>query len=157
VSVHLDGDAVVAGDPVAALAAALDAAGLADRGADVVLVGGPPPPRRAGDVWAAVAPALLASGRAASVGVADWGLADVEAALAAAAAAAPAAPVPRPALARVEAHPLLPQRKLVGVCRRKGVPVVAGGALGGAGGEVRGHPVVAAVARDVQKSPVEVR
>jgi len=73
------------------------------------------------------------------------------------AAAAPAAPVPRPALARVEAHPLLPQRKLVGVCRRKGVPVVAGGALGGAGGEVRGHPVVAAVARDVQKSPVEVR
>ena len=139
-------------DPVPALAAVLDGAGLSDRGADVVLLPGPPPPRKAAEIWTTAAPALLATGRAAAVGMSDWGLADIEAALEA--AAAPGAGVPRPTLARVELHPLLPQRKLVGVCRRKGVAIVAGGVLGA--GQLLTHEGVVAAAGAAGKTPAEV-
>lgn len=58
---------------------------------------------------------------------------------------------------QVELHPLLAQRKLVGVCYRKGVVCVAHSALGShKSGELRGHPAVAAVAAEVGKTPSQV-
>jgi len=136
-----------AADPAAAAATALDAIGAP--AADVVLLGGPPAAGTAAAAWASATAALAAGGRARAVGLADWGLADVEAALAAGGS--------RPALLRVEAHPLLAQRKLVGVCRRRGVPVVAAAPLGGGRLELLEHPVVVAAAAAAGKTPAEVR
>lgn len=60
--------------------------------------------------WAACS-ALVAEGLAQRLGVAHWSLPEVEALLTEAGA--------RPAVCFLELHPLLPQRKLVGVCLRK--------------------------------------
>jgi len=118
--------------------------------------------------------------RARAIGLANAGLADVERLLSLAEARAAAArevpaeerasafadsrPCPRPAALAVELHPLLPQRKLVGVCRRKGVALVA---LDPAGkGEVPTcektralleSAAVAGAAATENKSPREVR
>ena len=88
----------------------------------------------AGRFWTLAAKELLESvaenngkRRARALGLANAGLADVEflLSLAEETAKSPSSPVPRPAALAVELSPLLPQRKLVGVCRRKGVAVIA--------------------------------
>lgn len=106
--------------------------------------------------------------RARALGLANAGLADVEKALALAEAvpATATAAAPRPAALAVELHPLLPQRKLVGVCRRKGVAMIALNPAGEGGGSeeacpktraLLGNTAVAAAAVAESKSPREVR
>lgn len=138
-------------------------------------------------LWKLAAKRLVEGGasdgrrRARAMGLANAGLADVErllslaeaeatAATAKSSAAAPAAPAPaapapaapRPVALAVELHPLLPQRKLVGVCRRKGVALIALNPAG-SGGEpetkalLLGNAAVAAAAAAENKSPREVR
>jgi diketogulonate reductase-like aldo/keto reductase len=128
------------------------------------------------EAWTAAAKDLLGSGsagggrrRARLLGLANAGLADVEGLLALAEeTAAAASPAPRPAALAVELHPLLPQRKLVGVCRRKGVATLAlnpagnGGDGAGAGCCSRTRALlesaaVAAAAAAEGRSPREVR
>jgi diketogulonate reductase-like aldo/keto reductase len=62
---------------------------------------------------------------------------------------------------QVELHPLLAQRKMVGVLFRQGVACVAytplGCPKGGSEGEVLGHPVVKEVAARVGRTPAQVR
>ena len=127
----------------------------------------------AGRVWTAAAKTFLdivdgGRRRARALGLANAGLADVEALLSLAeepAKSSTSSPLPRPAALAVELHPLLPQRKLVGVCRRKGVPVIALNPAGknGAGAScsntkalLESAAVVAAAAAE-NKSPREVR
>jgi hypothetical protein len=59
---------------------------------------------------------------------------------------------------QVELHPLLAQRKLVGVSWRKGVVTVAYAPLGShKAREALDHPVVARIAAEVGKTPGQVR
>ena len=145
----------------------------------------------AGRVWTGAAKELLETvgdgrRRSRALGLANAGLADVEGLLSLAAGetssarspppppptaapSPPPSPPPRPAALAVELHPLLPQRKLVGVCRRKGVAMIALNPAGGDGREGAGagccsntkallesSAVVAAAAAE-NKSPREVR
>jgi diketogulonate reductase-like aldo/keto reductase len=66
-------------------------------------------------------------------------------------------PAVRPALIQAELHVLLPQRKLVGVLRRKGVACVAHSPLGSHKSRAAlDHPVVVAVAKHLGKTPAQV-
>jgi hypothetical protein len=162
--------------PEAALAAVDAILAAAGVGALALLLieWGPPPapggPPRPGPgllpAWAA-AGAVVAAGKAAALGLADAGLADVEAVLAAAkeaggagaaaAAAAGRAPPPPPLAAlQVEAHPALPQRKLAGVCRRLGVALLAAAPLAGGAASLLDHPVVESVAAEAGRTPAQV-
>ena len=67
----------------------------------------------------------------------------------------------KPIVNEIELHPLLPQRKLVGVCVRKGMYSIAYCPLGGQGlfgglGELLSHPEVAKIAKETGKSPAQV-
>lgn len=62
----------------------------------------------------------------------------------------------RPAALCVELHPMLPQRKLVGVCLRKGVQSMAALPLAGALPELLQHPSVAKLAQETGKTPEQV-
>ena len=158
---------------LAAVDAILAAAGVGAL-ALLLIEWGPPPdpggPPRPGPgllpAWAA-AGAVVAAGKAAALGLADAGLADVEAVLAAAkeaggagaaaAAAAGRAPPPPPLAAlQVEAHPALPQRKLAGVCRRLGVALLAAAPLAGGAASLLDHPVVESVAAEAGRTPAQV-
>lgn len=158
---------------LAAVDAILAAAGVGAL-ALLLIEWGPPPdpggPPRPGPgllpAWAA-AGAVVAAGKAAALGLADAGLADVEAVLAAAkeaggagAAAAAAAgrahPPPPLAALQVEAHPALPQRKLAGVCRRLGVALLAAAPLAGGAASLLDHPVVESVAAEAGRTPAQV-
>ena len=158
---------------LAAVDAILAAAGVGAL-ALLLIEWGPPPdpggPPRPGPgllpAWAA-AGAVVAAGKAAALGLADAGLADVEAVLAAAkeaggagaaaAAAAGRAPPPPPLAAlQVEAHPALPQPKLAGVCRRLGVALLAAAPLAGGAASLLDHPVVESVAAEAGRTPAQV-
>ena len=158
---------------LAAVDAILAAAGVGAL-ALLLIEWGPPPdpggPPRPGPglllAWAA-AGAVVAAGKAAALGLADAGLADVDAVLAAAtaaggagAAAAAAAgrahPPPPLAALQVEAHPALPQRKLAGVCRRLGVALLAAAPLAGGAASLLDHPVVESVAAEAGRTPAQV-
>lgn len=57
---------------------------------------------------------------------------------------------------QVELHPLLAQRKLVGVCLRKGVHCVAYSPLGISSTELLEHPAVTQAAQETGKTPAQV-
>ena len=139
--------------------------------------------------WEAACKALLevdVDGKrmARALGLANAGLADVERLLSfssaakAAAAAESSSPssyaAPGPVALAVELHPLLPQRKLVGVCRRTGVALIALNPTGNGSGNGNGNgngasssclgteallenAAVAAAAAAEGRSPREVR
>lgn len=94
--------------------------------------------------------ALVDDGLATHIGVSNFSLRQIEEVLSYARH--------KPVVNQVELHPLLAQRKLVGVCLRKGVHSVAYSPLGhtGQGSEVLGHPAVAEVAAETGKSPAQV-
>jgi diketogulonate reductase-like aldo/keto reductase len=63
----------------------------------------------------------------------------------------------KPAVVQVEAHPYLPEWKLLDFCRQQGIVVLAFAALGHAmEPRVTEDPVIAAVARRVHKTPAQV-
>jgi alcohol dehydrogenase (NADP+) len=63
----------------------------------------------------------------------------------------------KPIVNQIELHPMLPQRKLVGVCLRKGVHSVAYSPLGhGVSKELLEHPTVTQVAQETGKSNAQV-
>jgi len=62
----------------------------------------------------------------------------------------------KPAVNQVELHPLLAQRKLVGVCGRMGVRCVGYSPLGHGKEDVLSHPVIAAVAKETGRTPAQV-
>ncbi|KAL6754996.1 NADP-dependent oxidoreductase domain-containing protein [Haematococcus lacustris] len=92
--------------------------------------------------WAAME-ALVDEGLVRSLGISNFSVKQLEDLLA-------VCRIP-PQVNQVELHPLLPQRKLVGVCFRKGVQCVAYSPLGGGGffavNDLLIHPVVAQVAQ----------
>ena len=57
----------------------------------------------------------------------------------------------------MELHPLLAQRKLVGVCLRKGVQCVGYSPLGHSKSDLLEHPTVQRVAAEAGRSPAQVR
>ena len=64
----------------------------------------------------------------------------------------------KPSVNQVELHPLLAQRKLVGVSWRKGVVSVGYGPLGGQKSkEVLEHPLVKQIAEETGKTSAQVR
>jgi diketogulonate reductase-like aldo/keto reductase len=64
----------------------------------------------------------------------------------------------KPCVNQVEAHPLLAQRKLVGVSWRKGVVTVGYAPLGShKTKEVLEHPVVKKIAEETGKTPAQVK
>jgi hypothetical protein len=60
----------------------------------------------------------------------------------------------KPAALQVELHPLLAQRKLVGVCKRKGLAIIAHHPLGDA--NLATNAAVIKVAGECSRKPVEV-
>ncbi|PRW21059.1 Alcohol dehydrogenase [NADP(+)] [Chlorella sorokiniana] len=62
----------------------------------------------------------------------------------------------KPVVNQIELHPLLAQRKLVGVCLRKGVHCVAYSPLGVGKDALLQHPAVLEVAAETGKSPAQV-
>jgi len=100
-------------------------------------------------VWRAME-SLVDDGLARAIGVSNFSLAQVEEVLALA-----KSPRHRPVVNQVELHPRLALRKLVGVCRRKGVQCVAYSPLG-QGSLVRGDAAVERVAAEAGKTPAQV-
>lgn len=63
----------------------------------------------------------------------------------------------KPIVNQIELHPMLPQRKLVGVSCRKGVHSVAYSPLGhGVSKELLEHPIVTKISQETGKSPAQV-
>lgn len=63
----------------------------------------------------------------------------------------------KPAVVHVEAHPYLPQWELLDYCKKNGIVLQAFAALGhGAEPKLFEHPVITAIAKRVNKSPVQV-
>lgn len=62
----------------------------------------------------------------------------------------------KPICNQIELHPMLPQRKLVGVSRRKGVHSVAYSPLGQGSNELVDHPIVKEVAQETGKTCAQV-
>ena len=63
----------------------------------------------------------------------------------------------KPVVNQIELHPMLPQRKLVGVSCRKGVHSVAYSPLGhGVSKELLEHPIVVKISQETGKSPAQV-
>lgn len=62
----------------------------------------------------------------------------------------------KPVVNQVELHPLLPQRKLVGVCARWGVNCVAYSPLGHSKSDLLEHPEVLKVAEEVGRTAAQV-
>lgn len=92
---------------------------------------------------------LVDEGRVRFLGVSNFGLAQVEDVLSWC--------KHKPIVNQIELHPMLPQRKLVGVSLRKGVHSVAYSPLGhGVSKELLEHPVVTKVAKETGKSNAQV-
>ncbi|KAL3155073.1 hypothetical protein ABBQ38_011137 [Trebouxia sp. C0009 RCD-2024] len=62
----------------------------------------------------------------------------------------------KPVANQIELHPFLAQRKLVGVCARKGVQCIAYSPLGHADATVLNHEVIQQVAQDLGRTPAQV-
>jgi len=125
------------------------------------------------ETWRALE-GLVARGKVLTLGLSNASLAqveevlaDVDARVAAAKAAGAAgagagaevaaAPPVRPAVVHAELHALLPQRKLVGVLRRRGVACVAHSPLGGhTSHDALDDPTIAAVAASLGRTPAQV-
>jgi len=99
------------------------------------------------ETWAAME-ALVDAGLVRYLGVSNFSLSQVEDLLSWARI--------KPVVNQVELHPLLAQRKLVGVCTRKGVRCVGYSPLGHSKTDLLEHPEVVAVAKDVGRSPAQV-
>lgn len=100
------------------------------------------------DTWRAME-SLVDAGLVRAIGVSNFSLVQVEAILA-------AARIP-PVCNQIELHPELAQRKLVGVCYRKGVQCAAYAPLGShKSKELLNHPVVHEVAKECGKTPGQV-
>lgn len=97
--------------------------------------------------WAAME-ALVDEGLVRHLGLSNFSLRQVEAVLGWARH--------RPVVLQVELHPLLAQRKLVGVCARKGVVCVGYSPLGHSTQDLLTHPEVVAVAAEAGKTPAQV-
>lgn len=92
---------------------------------------------------------LVDDGRCKSIGLSDIGLGRLQEIVAAARI--------KPAVVQVEAHPYLPEWELLDFCRHHGIVVLAFAALGhGMEPRVTEDPVIAAIARRVQKTPAQV-
>jgi len=90
--------------------------------------------------------ALVDAGLVKYIGLANFDLPQVERVLAVARI--------KPAAIQLELHPVLAQRKLVGVCKRKGFAIIAHHPLGAE--QLALHPVVTKVAEECGHKPVEV-
>lgn len=99
------------------------------------------------ETWAAFE-ALVDEGLVRHIGVSNFSLSQVEEVLNFARIA--------PVLNQIELHPLLAQRKLVGVCARKGVRCVGYSPLGHSKTDLLEHPEVVRIASEVGKSPAQV-
>lgn len=99
------------------------------------------------ETWAALE-ALVDEGLVRHIGLSNFSLAQVEEVLGFARIA--------PVVNQIELHPLLAQRKLVGVCARKGVRCVGYSPLGHSKNDLLEHPEVVRVAVEVGKSPAQV-
>lgn len=101
--------------------------------------------------WSAME-ALVDTGLVRAIGVSNFSLAQVEAILAVCRI--------KPAVNQVELHPLLSQRKLVGVLFRKGIQSVAYSPLGGQGffspNDLKDQDTVTRVAKETGKTPAQV-
>uniref|UniRef100_A0A7S1SPM4 NADP-dependent oxidoreductase domain-containing protein n=1 Tax=Tetraselmis chuii TaxID=63592 RepID=A0A7S1SPM4_9CHLO len=97
--------------------------------------------------WAAMEK-LVDEGLVKAIGVANFGLATVEEILGACRI--------KPTVNQVELHPLLADRKMVGVLFRKGVQCVASCPLAGRSSDLLAHPSVAALAAELGRSAHEV-
>jgi diketogulonate reductase-like aldo/keto reductase len=63
----------------------------------------------------------------------------------------------KPAVVQVEAHPYLPEWELLDFCREQGIVLLAGAALGhGMDPKLVDDPVIAGIARRVDKTPAQV-
>lgn len=107
----------------------------------------PDPAASLRQTWEAME-ALVDAGLATYLGVSNFSVAQVEEVLEFARI--------RPVANQVELHPLLAQRKLVGVCARKGVACIGYGPLGHSGTGLLADPEVARVAAEVGKTPAQV-
>lgn len=99
------------------------------------------------DTWAAMEE-LVDAGLVRHLGVSNFGVKLVEEFLGFARI--------KPIVNQVELHPFLPQRKLVGVCLRKGVHCVAYAPLGHSINDMLEHPGVVEVAKETGKTPGQV-
>ena len=99
------------------------------------------------ETWAAME-ALVEEGIVRHIGVSNFSLKQVEDVLSFAKIA--------PVVNQIELHPLLAQRKLLGVCARKGVRCVGYSPLGHSKNDLLEHPEVIRVANEVGKSPAQV-
>lgn len=99
------------------------------------------------ETWAALE-GLVAEGLVRHLGVSNFGLPAVEEVLGFAKV--------RPVVNQVELHPLLAQRKLVGVCARRGVRCVAYSPLGHSRPDLLDHPTVKEVAAQAGRTPAQV-
>ena len=104
------------------------------------------------DTWQAME-ALVEEGLVKSIGVSNFSLAQVESLIAEGAKI-------KPAVNQIELHPLLAQRKMVGVLFRKGITSVAYSPLGGQGlffpNTLITDPRVVKIAQQVGKTPAQV-
>ena len=99
------------------------------------------------DTWRAME-ALVEEGLVKHIGVSNFSLTQVEDVLSWAKI--------KPVVNQIELHPLLAQRKLLGVCSRKGVRCVGYSPLGHSKTDLLEHPEVLRVASEVNKSPAQV-
>lgn len=100
------------------------------------------------ETWQAME-ALVDAGRCKAIGLSDVGLAQAKEVFEAARI--------KPAVVHVESHPYLPEWELLDYCRQNGVVLQAFAALGHSSEPKLLHdPVVAAVARRVNKTPAQV-
>ncbi|GAX80958.1 hypothetical protein CEUSTIGMA_g8393.t1 [Chlamydomonas eustigma] len=101
--------------------------------------------------WSAME-SLVEAGLVKSIGVSNFSLVQVEALMASCKI--------KPAINQIELHPMLAQRKLVGVLFRKGVHCVAYSPLGSPGtfkaNDLREQPAVLTVAKESGKTPAQV-
>lgn len=99
------------------------------------------------DTWAALESAVDC-GAARSLGLANCSLVQVEQLLGSCRI--------KPVVNCIELHPMMAQRKLVGVCLRKGVHSMAALPLAGGLAALLGNPKVTALAEECGKTPVQV-
>lgn len=92
---------------------------------------------------------LVDDGRCKAIGLSDVTLEKVREVVAAARI--------KPAVVQVESHPYLPEWELLDFCREHGIVLLAFAALGhGMTPSVLDHPVIASIARRVEKTPAQV-
>jgi diketogulonate reductase-like aldo/keto reductase len=91
---------------------------------------------------------LVGEGKVRFLGVSNFSLAQIEDILSWC--------TEKPVVNQIELHPMLPQRKLVGVSCRKGVHSVAYSPLGVGGEELLNHPTVTKIAQETGKSNAHV-